>query len=207
MRPLWFEFPDDKLTYLNSDEFMLGDDVLVAPVVKEGMRNRDFYLPAGTAWINWWTGERLDGGKQHRVDVPLDRLPIFVRAGAVIPTQDVIQHTGEMSRAAITLNVPVGIDPGKTEVAELYQDAGDGYGYRLSEWRNIRIEHRQGMLKVSRIGDFRGQPIRYIEAFGLAAEPREIRADGRKLEFRFDAATRRLRVEVPENASEITMVR
>lgn len=207
MRPLWFEFPEDKLTYLNSDEFMLGADVLVAPVVKEGMRNRDFYLPAGTAWINWWTGERLDGGKQHRVDVPLDRLPIFVRAGAVIPTQDAIQHTGEMSKSAITLNVAVGIEPGKTETADLYQDAGDGYGYRRSEWRNIRIEHRQGLLKISRIGDFRGQQIRYIEAFGITAEPSEIRADGRKLEFRFDASTKHLRVEIPETAEEITFVR
>ena len=207
MRPLWFEFPEDKLTYLNSDEFMLGDDVLVAPVVKEGMRNRDFYLPAGTAWINWWTGERLDGGKQHRVDVPLDRLPIFVRAGAVIPTQDAIQHTGEMPKAAITLNVAVGIEPGKTETANLYQDAGDGYGYRLNEWRNIRIEHRQGSVKISRIGDFRGQAIRYIEAFGINAEPREIRADGKKLEFRFESSTKRLRVEIPENAGEITLVR
>jgi alpha-glucosidase len=157
MRPLWYEFPDDKLTYLNGDEFMVGDDLLVAPVVKEGMRNRDVYLPAGTAWINWWTGEKLDGGKQHRVDAPLDRLPIFVRVGAVIPTQDVIQHTGEMGKASITLNVAAGIEPGKVETTDLHQDAGDGYGYRLSEWRNIRIEHRQGVLKISRVGEFRGQ--------------------------------------------------
>ncbi len=157
MRPLWYEFPDDRSTYLVSDEYMVGGDVLVAPVVKEGMRNRDVYLPAGAAWINWWTGERLDGGKQHRVDAPLDRLPLFVRSGAVIATQDVIQHTGQMPGAALTLNVAVGIAPGKSEFAEIHQDAGDGYGYRRSEWREIRIEHRQGSLKISRIGDFTGQ--------------------------------------------------
>jgi alpha-glucosidase len=197
MRPLWYEFPEDKLTYLNSDEFMLGDDVLVAPVVKEGMRNRDVYLPAGTAWVNWWTGEKLDGGKQHRVDVPLDRLPIFVRLGAVIATQDVIQHTGQMADVSITLNVAAGIEPGRTEIATIHQDAGDGYDYRQSAWREVKIEHRQGVVKISRIGDFRGQPIRYIEAFGLNAEPREVRADGRKLEMKYDSDTKRLRVGIP----------
>jgi alpha-glucosidase len=207
IRPLWFEFPDDRLTYLNSDEYMLGDAVLVAPVVKEGMRNRDVYLPAGTAWINWWTGERLDGGKQHRVDAPLHRLPIFVRAGSVIPTQDVIQHTGETSKASITLNIAAGIEAGRTETMDIHQDAGDGYGYRMNEWRDVRIEHRQGRLKISHIGDYRGQRIRYIEAFGLSAEPSEVRADGKRLDHTYDAVTKRLRVEIPDGASDITMTR
>jgi alpha-glucosidase len=91
MRPVWYEFPNDKQTYLISDIYMVGSDLLVAPVVKEGMRNRDVYLPAGAAWINWWTGERLEGGKQYRVDAPIDRLPLFIRAGAVI------QHRAQCS--------------------------------------------------------------------------------------------------------------
>lgn len=207
MRPLWYEFPNDTLTYMISDEYMIGDDLLVAPVVKEGMQNRDLYLPAGSAWINWWTGEKLDGGKQHRVDAPPDRLPLFIRAGAVVATQEVIQHTGEMSRSPLTLNVAVGIEPGRTSTAEVHQDAGDGYGYRLSEWRHIKIEHGQGMLKITRVGNFRGQSIRYIEAVGLMAEPREIRADGKKVEYRYDATTKRLRVEVPEDVKEIHLIR
>ncbi len=207
MRPLWFEFPNDRLTYLNSDEYMVGPDVLVAPVVKEGMRNRDVYLPAGAKWINWWTGETLDGGKQHRVDAPLERFPLFVRAGAVIPTQDVIQHTGETPGASLTLNVAVGVEPGKTEKAEIHQDSGDGYGYRLSEWRTIRTEHRQGSVKLTRIGDFRGQRLRYLEAFGVAADPREVLVDGRKVDHKYSATKKRLRVELPDGANEITLVR
>jgi alpha-glucosidase len=207
MRPLWYEFPNDKLTYLISDQYMVGKDLLVAPVVKEGMRNREVYLPDGAAWIDWWTGERFEGGKQYRAEAPLDRLPLYIRAGAVIATQDVIQHTGEIPNSPITLNVAAGIEPGKTEVSELHQDAGDGYGYRQSAWRNIRIEHRQGILRITRTGDFKGQRIRYLEIAGLAADPREVRADGIKLGHKFDPKTKRVLVELPENVKEITWVR
>ena len=135
------------------------------------------------------------------------RLPLFVRAGSVIPTQPVIQHTGEMSNTPITLTVAAGIEPGKTETFDLHQDAGDGYGYRLSEWRTVRVEHRQGSLKISRIGNFHGQPIRYVEAIGIAASPKEVRADGKKLDHTRDATTKRLRVEIPDNAVEILLIR
>ena len=205
MRPVWYEFPNDKLTYLVSDVFMMGSDLLIAPIVKEGMRHRDVYLPAGAAWINWWTGERLEGGKQHRVDAPLDRLPFFVRAGSVIPMQDATQHTGVKS--PVTLLVGTGIEQGKATVLDLHQDAGDGYGYRLSAWRRVRVEHRQGVITISRVGDFRGQPIRYLEALGVADDPKEIRADGRKLEHKYDATTKRIRVELPDDVKEVTLVR
>jgi alpha-glucosidase len=207
MRPLWYEFPADKSTYLIGDEYMAGGDVLVAPVVKEGMRNRDVYLPAGSAWVNWWTGERFEGGRQINVQAPLDRLPLFVRAGAIIPTQDVIQHTGQMLDASITLNVAAGIEPGKVEVAKIHEDAGDGYDYRKSGWREIRIEHGQGMLKISRTGDFKGQRIGFLEVVGLASDPKEIRADGKKIDHTYDAETKRARVELPEGAREIKLIR
>ena len=207
MRPLWYEFTDDTLTYLVNDVYMVGDDLLVAPIVKEGMRHRDLYLPAGANWINWWTGERLEGGKQHRVEAPLDRLPLFVRAGAVIPTQGVIQHTGEMPNTSITLNVAVGIEPGKSERFDLHEDRGEGYGYRLSEWSTVRIDHGAGVIKITRVGDFKGQAIRYLEAFGVMSGPKELRADGRKLEHTFDAARKRLRVELPDDVKELTLVR
>jgi alpha-glucosidase len=207
MRPLWYESPDDTRTYLISDEYMVGSDVLVAPVVKEGMRNRDVYLPTGSAWINWWTGERFEGGRQINVQAPLNQLPLFVRAGAIIATQDVIQHTGQMPNSAITLNVIAGVEPGKIEIAKIHEDAGDGYGYRQSEWREIRIEHREGVLKISRTGDFKGQRIRYLEVVGLAADPKEIRADGKKIDHTYDVVRKRARVELPENVGEVTMVR
>lgn len=207
MRPLWYEFPADKRTYLVSDEYLVGSDLLVAPVVKEGLRSRRVYLPAGTAWVNWWTGERFEGGQEHTIDAPLDRLLIFGRAGSMIPTQDVIQHTGEMAGSPITLNVIVGITPERAETAVLYQDAGEGYGYRQSSWREIRFEHRPGAIRFSRTGNFSGQSIRFVEAVGLPALPRQVLADGREVKFTYDVSAKRLKVEVPDGVGEMRLVR
>jgi len=71
MRPLWFEYPSDKRTYLIADEYLVGSDLLVAPVVKEGMREREVYFPAGDSWIDYWTGERYEGGKPATIKAPL----------------------------------------------------------------------------------------------------------------------------------------
>ncbi|MGI8884159.1 MAG: TIM-barrel domain-containing protein, partial [Pyrinomonadaceae bacterium] len=208
MRPLWYEFPNDKLTYLLHDQSMVGSDVLVAPVVKEGMKTRGIYLPVGADWVDWWTGARLESGKTHYLQTPLDHLPIFVRVGAVIPTQSIIQHTGEMPSAPITLNVVTGIVPTKTETSMLYQDAGEGYGYQKSVWREIKIEHKQGLLTLNRIGNFNGQKIKYIEAVGIAAKPSEIKSDGKVVDRQdFDENRKRLRFEISENAKEIVLSR
>ncbi len=207
MRPLWYEFPNDKLTYLVNDQYMVGSDVLVAPVVREGMRTRGIYLPVGADWVDWHTGARYESGKIHYLQTPLDRLPIFVRAGAVNPTQSVIQHTGEMPSAEITLNVVTGIAPDKTETATLYQDAGEGYDYRRNGWREIKIEHKQGSLLINRYGDFDGQKIKFIEAVGLSSKAKEIKADGKILDQKFDAERKRIRIELDENVKEILMMR
>lgn len=207
MRPLWYEYPNDKQTYLINDEFMVGSDVLVAPVVKEGMRTRGIYLPVGADWVDWWTGERIESGKMHYLKTPVDRLPIFVRVGAVIPTQDVIQHTGQMPASPVTLNVIAGVKPGVTERSLLFQDAGEGFGYWKDGFREVRIEHSQGVLRLARSGNFTGQRIRYIRAIGVPARPKEIRADGKALDIDFDQATKRLRVEITGDEREITLIR
>jgi alpha-glucosidase len=207
IRPLWFEYPTDKKTYLVADEYLLGRDLLAAPVVKEGMREREVYFPVGDEWIDWWTGERFAGGKAVTVKAPLDHLPLFARVGAVIPSQPIIQNTGEMSAVPITLTIAGGIANDANGVSTLYQDAGDGYGYKSSEWREFRFETQQGLLKISKIGNFAGQPISSIEIIGLASGPRELRVDGRIVAFMFDEANKQLKAIIPENAVEISLVR
>lgn len=207
MRPLWYEFPSDKQTYLIADQFMLGSDILVAPVVKDGMRTRGIYLPAGAEWIDWWTGTKLESGKTHYPQTPLDRLPIFIRVGSVVPTQSVVQHTGEMPNAAITLNIAAGISAGRTEIAKLFQDAGEGYGYRRDQWREVEITHRRGSLSIKRTGSFSGQRLGSIEVRGIGERPKEMTADGRKLDFDFQPENKRLSIRLRGDEKEILMVR
>ncbi len=207
MRPLWFEFPNDKETYLVNDEYLVGKDILVAPVVKEGVETRGIYLPVGADWIDWWTGERLESGKTHYLKTPLDRLPIFVRAGSIIPTQPAIQHTGEMKNVDLTLNVIAGIASDKTETSEVFQDSGEGYGYRKNDFRVIRTAYKNGILQINRVGNFNGQKIKYIEFVGITAKPKEVRVDGKLTEnMQFDAERKRLKVEVSENAKEVILL-
>lgn len=207
MRPLWYEFPEDKGTYLINDQYMVGDDVLVAPVIKDGMRTRGIYLPLGAEWIDWWTGEKFESGKTHYLQTPLDRLPLFVRVGAVIPTQSVIQHTGEMPNAEITLNVAAGIKPGMTEIDSLFEDSGDGYGYRGSDWSELKLTHKSGSMILSRTGQFRGQKVTKVVVHGIGSRPSAIQADGRLVDFQFDETFKRLEFPIKGNEKELTLIR
>lgn len=82
MRPLFFDFPNDERCWSVEDAFMFGPDLLVAPVLRQGERAREVYLPVGTDWIDAWTGERHEGGRDLHAPAPLARIPVFVRAGA-----------------------------------------------------------------------------------------------------------------------------
>jgi alpha-D-xyloside xylohydrolase len=82
MRPLFFDFPDDPRAWCVEDEFLLGPDILVAPVLEPGARGRGVYLPEGAAWQDAWTGEAHSGGADVEADAPLDRIPVYFRAGS-----------------------------------------------------------------------------------------------------------------------------
>jgi len=85
MRPLFFDFPDDARCQAVADQFMFGPDLLVAPVLAEGARSREVYLPAGTQWTDAWTGRQIDGGCTLTAPAPLDRIPLYLRNGATLP--------------------------------------------------------------------------------------------------------------------------
>ena len=208
MRPLWFNYPADYNTYspaLPLEQFLLGRDLLVAPVLTEGSIKRPVYFPKGDAWIDWWTGARYEGGTFAEIDAPLSRLPLFARVGAVIPVQPVVQHTGEMARAPLSVTVVAGADGD----GRIHQDAGDGYGYRLSAWRATSVTQTGGTVRFKHTGDFReARAVSLVEVLGLNDKPKEIRVDGREAKnVSFERDARRLRVPLAEGgASEITFV-
>jgi alpha-glucosidase len=205
MRPLWFEYPDDARTYLIEDEYLVGRDLLVAPVVTEGVIKRHVYFPAGDRWVDWWTGRTYEGGKDADVDAPLDRLPLFARAGAVIPMQPVVQHTGEMSSAPLLLTVVRGSDG----ASSLYEDAGDGFDYARGASRTLTATQRGGTLALARSGSYNvSRPLAAVEYLGLDAAPREVRVGGRAVtNSTYDATTHRLVIPLPaENVEEVSIV-
>ena len=92
MRHLMLEYPDDPMTWQAENEYLLGTKILVAPVIAQGATTRSLYLPKG-AWVDYWTGELLEGGRQVEVPAPLDRIPIMLRAGSIIPLIDPATET------------------------------------------------------------------------------------------------------------------
>jgi alpha-D-xyloside xylohydrolase len=85
MRPLFFDFPEDEGCFEVEDQFMFGPELLVAPVLYEGARSRDVYLPAGESWTDAWTDETFEGGRWITADAPLERIPLYLRGEARLP--------------------------------------------------------------------------------------------------------------------------
>jgi len=88
MRPLFFDFPEDDESRRIDDQFLFGSDLLVAPVVTEGARHREVYLPAGTVWSDAWSEQIFDGGRYITAEAPLARIPLYLRADAQLPIRD-----------------------------------------------------------------------------------------------------------------------
>ena len=125
MRPLFLEFPDDGATWSLDEQFMLGRDLLIAPVLREGELQREVYLPKGD-WFDFRTGRRHEGGKPLVVPVTIHDTPVFVRGGAFVFRQPVIQHTGEMPGQPLEVHVY----PAASSAATLYEDDGETQAYR-----------------------------------------------------------------------------
>src|SRR6266404_6141925 len=103
-RPLVLNYPDDSNTYNLDDEFMIGDDLLVAPIVKPDLTSRLVYLPKGL-WYDYWTNKRSEGGMMIRVDAPLDTVPMFVRGGAIVPLGPEMNYVKEKRSDPITFAI------------------------------------------------------------------------------------------------------
>lgn len=108
LAPTFFHFPADPLTQTQSGEYMFGPALLVAPVVNEGAVSRQLYLPAGASWIDYYTGTVYGGGQSVVVAAPLERLPMLVRAGSIIPMGPVRQHAGEAVDEYLLLDIFAG---------------------------------------------------------------------------------------------------
>jgi alpha-glucosidase/alpha-D-xyloside xylohydrolase len=127
MRALFMDFPEDPKAANIPDEYMYGPAFLVAPVTEQGATQRTVYLPAGCDWYNYWTNERLHGGQTIVADAPIDTLPLFVRAGSIVPLGSEVQSAQQPQTIA-----SVQVYPGADGSFTLFQDDGKTYAYEKS---------------------------------------------------------------------------
>jgi alpha-glucosidase/alpha-D-xyloside xylohydrolase len=132
MRALWLHYPTDPRAVARGDEYLWGHDILVAPVVEKGAASRTLYLPQGT-WYDFWTESAIAGGDEIRRPVDLKTMPLYVRAGAIIPTGPVQQHTAQAPVGPLTLTVY----PGADGSAAVYEDDGISFAYQAGKHRQI----------------------------------------------------------------------
>ena len=128
-RPLVMDWRTDPKTWNLGDQFMFGPAILVNPVLKADATKRNVYLPPAAAWYDFWTGKSFTGGQEIEADAPLDRMPLFVRAGAILPMGPQIEYATQDAAGPIELRIYRGAD-GKFD---LYEDAGDGYEYQQGQ--------------------------------------------------------------------------
>lgn len=180
LRPLAFVAQGDENTYYRMDEFCLGDHIMACPVLQAGVAERLMYLPKGK-WYNYFTNEMAEGGKELHVATPLDQLPMFVRAGAVIPHYPVMQYVGERKVEQLTLHVYY---KNGTENSVLYEDAGDGYeymhgGYKVKTFILQGSTHQLQITQVEK-GNFTADYTTYrLVVHGLPFQPTACRVDGK----------------------------
>jgi alpha-glucosidase len=195
MRPLSLAFPHDLRTYSLDDQFLLGDALLAAPVGYPGQRSRPVYLP-GETWHDFWTGQPQSG--TVTADAPLERMPLYVRAGAVLPMGPVLQHTGQWPPGALGLHVYPG-----TGESWLYEDDGHSMAYRSGQFQLTRFvldSTRQGLrLRREVEGPFDPGYARFdITIHGLGSAPQSARVDGQPTPVLFDPNEGTARLAVGE---------
>ena len=161
-RPLYLDYPDQPAAYANPGEYLYGPDVLVAPVTTPGtVSTESVWFPPGQ-WTDWFTGATFTGPSEQTLTVPLDRMPVFVKAGGIVPEQAPMSHVGAKPDAPTTLRVY----PGAPGQFSLYEDAGDGTGYQRGQYSLTRINSwsSSGSGRITRLsigpanGRYPGQP-------------------------------------------------
>lgn len=163
LRALAMDFPQDAKARGVADQYLFGPAFLVAPVTAFKATSREVYLPAGAQWIDFETGQRFEGGQTITAEAPLQRMPLFVRAGSIVPRTVVQQYVDEQPDAPLTIEVYTGADG----TFSLYEDNGRNYGYERGESARIPLAWDEGAGEL-RIGAREG-------AYPGMAATREVR--------------------------------
>lgn len=157
MRPLVMDWRDNQEVRDIGDEYLFGPDLLVSPVTQQGATSRSLYLPPAPAWVDFWTGDQLKGDEHIEAQAPLDRIPLYVKAGSILPMGPPEEYAGQSPDAPIELRIYRGADGSFS----LYNDEGDTYDYEKGAYAiiPIRWEDASSTLTLgARTGSYPGMP-------------------------------------------------
>lgn len=146
IQPLVHFDQEDAQTHFRTDEFIFGEQILVCPVQEPNSQGRRMYVPRGN-WYNYWNDEVVEGGKERWVDADIDKIPFFIKEGAIIPKYPVQQYVGELVITELVLDVYYKLG---SEVSMFYEDDQDGYGYKQDHYnlRNFTLNGKEKSLAI-----------------------------------------------------------
>jgi alpha-glucosidase/alpha-D-xyloside xylohydrolase len=183
MRSLWLHYPDDPIAVARGDQYLWGRDILVAPVVEKGATQRKLYLPRG-GWYDFWTNERHEGGREITRGVDLGTLPLYVRAGAIVPMGPVRQYTAEKVDGPLEIRVY----PGANGNFLLYEDDGSSFDFKQGAWMGVQMtwhDARKMLALQLAAGSRMLPPARRELRIKLGEATKEAVFEGRSIEVRF----------------------
>ncbi|MBN2739192.1 MAG: hypothetical protein JXR70_19595 [Spirochaetales bacterium] len=195
MRPLFMEFPEDPMTYekqIAESEFMLGDSLLVAPVLGPGLKLRALYLPRGHYWFDYYSSQLVKGGAIHSTEAPLGRTPFFVKAGTAL-----FQSAPALnSNSQLTSDLLCNLYPAKRLYGQVYLDEGEGYAYEYQKYSllaikaeltenslELAIEKTEGSMDYRALGKHKSLKIYIPDPYGPSI---------REVQIKSGSASRRL---------------
>jgi alpha-D-xyloside xylohydrolase len=155
MRGLAMDFAKDTAVLNIGDQYMFGSSLLINPVHEFMQRSRQLYLPKSAGWYDLYSGKYYSGGQRINADAPYEKMPVFVKAGSIIPFGPELQYTTEKTADTITLNIYTGTDAS----FNLYEDEGTNYNYEKGAFSVIPIKYNEAAKTISmgdRKGSFKG---------------------------------------------------
>ena len=161
MRPLVMDWRTERNVWDITDQFMFGPALLVNPVTEAGATSRSVYLPPASGWYDFWTGEKVAGDQTLQAAAPIDRIPLYVRAGSILPLGPEIEYAGEKPGAPIELRIYRGANGQFT----LYEDQGDTYAYEHGAYATIPLswdENSKTLTIGTRTGSYPGMPAQQV---------------------------------------------
>lgn len=219
LTPLFFFFPSDSATYTQNAEFMLGPTLLVAPVYSSGATTQTVYLPAGSNWVDFYSDQTYAGGQTIIAQAPVDRIPVFVREGGILPGAPPMQYVSQ----AVPQVMPIDFYPGPSSSFNLYEDDGTSFNYTHGGYLKTQIAiNRQPSSSVVSIARVEGSwtpPDRAWTAIihAAAAAPSQVTVNGVTvpqvtnmagldkvlLGWAYDSPSKQLQVRVHDSSSPL----